>query len=72
MKNAAKRLLTAARKLYKAYPARANALIAGGVVAGLGAIGVMVDLTTVAPIVALEVPILLSGEATHRRVRPVK
>jgi hypothetical protein len=72
MKDAAKRLLAAARKLYRAYPARLNALIAGAVVAGLGAIGVAVDLTTVLPIVALEVPILLSGEATHRRVRPVR
>lgn len=72
MKNAVKRLLSAAQKLYKAYPARANALIAGGVVAGLGAIGVATDLTTVTPIVVLEVPVLLSGEATHRRVRPVK
>jgi hypothetical protein len=72
MKNAAKRLLTAATDLYSRYPARCNSYIVAGVVAIGAAVGQSVDPHVVGPLVALEVPILLGGEATHRRVSPAK
>jgi hypothetical protein len=65
-----KKIATGIRKLYRRYPARCNTLIAAAVVGGLGLAGVAVDVATVKGIVALEVPILLAGEATHHRVSP--
>lgn len=69
---AAKRIGVAVVALYRQYPARGNALIAAGVVGGLGAIGVSTDATSVKDVVAFAVPILLAGEATHRLVKPVR
>ena len=69
---AVKRLWAGATALYQHYPARGNALVAGAVVAGLGYIGVTVDLVSVKAIVAFELPILAAGEATHRKVTPVR
>jgi len=72
LKAAAKRLWSGATALYRRYPARSNTLVAGTVVAGLGFLGVSVDLVSVKAIVALELPILAAGEATHRQVTPVR
>lgn len=72
MKNAAQRLLNAALDLYRAYPSRSNAYIASAVVFVGGLFGVMVDQQSVLTDVALVAPILLSGEITHRKVRPVR
>jgi hypothetical protein len=70
MKKTVKRLVKGTVALYREYPARCNAVIAGAVVAGLGALGVTADIASVKEIVGLEVPILVAGEATHRRVSP--
>jgi hypothetical protein len=69
---AVKRLGAAALALYHRYPARGNAVIASGVVFAAGTFGVVIDSGTVLRDVAIVVPIILAGEATHRTVRPLR
>lgn len=68
---AVKRLAVLAIDLYRRYPARANTYIASGVVFLAGVCGIAVGQESVLHAVELAVPILIGGELTHRRVRPV-
>jgi hypothetical protein len=72
MKDFSRRIVGAIISLYRAYPARANALIISAVVAVAGLAGVVVSPQSVATIVAVVIPILLGGELTHHKVTPVK
>lgn len=58
--------------LYRAYPARSNALIASALVFAALKVGVVVDQQSVAASLAAVLPILLAGQATHRKVSPVE
>jgi hypothetical protein len=69
---AVKRLGAAAVDLYKRYPSRGNSYILAGLVAAGSAIGVVVNPQSAGTIVAIVVPILLGGEATHHLVSPAK
>ena len=71
MKYLLTQLYAYARAVYRAHPARINALVVSAVVAAASALGVIVDSQSVVGVVAIVVPILLGGEATHRLVSPV-
>lgn len=68
----AKRIGSAAIDLYRRYPARGNSYILSAVVAAGAAVGVAVNHQGAGTIIALVVPILLGGEATHHLVSPTK
>jgi hypothetical protein len=72
MKKAAKRLLTAATDLYRRYPSRGNSYILAAAVGIGSAIGIAVNPQSVGTVIALVVPILLGGEATHHLVTPAR
>jgi hypothetical protein len=69
---AAKSLGAKAVELYRRYPARANTYIASAVVFAAGVFGVVLNQQSVLTDVALVIPILIGGEATHRAVSPTK
>lgn len=69
---AAKRLGGLAIDLYRRYPARGNSYILAAIVAVGSAVGVVVNPQSAGTIIALVVPVLLGGEATHHLVSPVK
>jgi len=72
MKEAAKRLLNAAVDLYRRYPARANSYILAGVVGVGSAVGIAVNPQSASTVIALVVPLLVGGEATHHLVSPAR
>jgi len=67
-----KSLAKTALALYRQYPARANSLILAAVLAIAGATGIVVDPQSVKHILAVVIPILITGEATHRKVTPAR
>lgn len=69
---AAKRLAALAVDLYRRYPARGNSYILAGVVAVGSAVGIVVNPQSAGTVIALVVPVLVGGEATHHLVSPVK
>lgn len=68
--NGVKRLATAAVDLYKRFPARGNSYILAAVVAVGSAVGIAVDPQSAGTVIALVVPVLVGGEATHHLVSP--
>jgi hypothetical protein len=70
LSGAGKRVTLAGVRLYRRYPARANSYIAAALVAVGSALGVVIAPESAGTAVALVVPILLGGEATHRLVTP--
>lgn len=64
-------VLDSAVAWYQANPAKGNAAIATVVSAALGVLGFAVEAPEVVTVVAVVVPILLSGLATHKKVTPV-
>lgn len=67
-----KNLIDNAVALYRRYPSRINSYITAGIVTLAGAVGLVIDTQSALAIVAIAIPILLGGEATHRRVRPTR
>jgi hypothetical protein len=65
-----KQALQSARALYRRYPARINSYVAAGLVALASAVGLVLDAQSVGQVVAIVVPILIGGEATHKLVSP--
>ncbi len=70
MKNILKRAVSAVVAVYRANPARGNALAVAAIVAVASAIGVVVDSQSALHVIAIVIPILLGGELTHRKVTP--
>lgn len=68
--SAVKRLATAAVDLYKRYPSRSNSYVLAAVVAAGSALGIAVDPQSAGTVIALVVPVLVGGEATHHLVSP--
>lgn len=66
------RIVGALTTLYKEYPARANALIVAGIVAIAGLAGIVVSPQSVETVIAVILPILITGELTHHKVTPAK
>ncbi len=71
-KTAAARAALATAALYRKYPARCNSYILAALVASGSAVGLVVDRESAGQVIAVVVPILLGGEATHRLVTPAK
>jgi hypothetical protein len=65
-------MLDAIRRLYNREPARFVAFVLSGVVAVATALGIVVDEESLGEIVAYVVVILFGGEATRRKVTPVR
>lgn len=60
------------KNLYKAEPARFVAVVVAAVIGVASVFGVVVDKQDVVQIVVLVVAVLFGGEATRKRVSPVK
>jgi hypothetical protein len=72
VKTAIARAVAAAKTLYRKYPARCNSYILAALVAAGSALGLVVDPESAGQVIAIVIPILLGGEATHRLVSPAK
>jgi hypothetical protein len=66
------RIVGALTTLYKEYPSRANALIVSAIVAIAGLAGIVVSPQSIETVIAVVLPILITGELTHHKVTPVK
>ncbi|MGH7267344.1 MAG: hypothetical protein ACREMB_21190 [Candidatus Rokuibacteriota bacterium] len=60
------------RDLHRREPARTAAFVVSALVAVCSALGIVVDEQSVGEVVAYVLPILAGGEATRRKVRPVR
>ncbi len=72
VKRLAKRAVAFARKLYRREPARVNAAVVSAVIAVAAYFDVVLDGLTAAQVVAYVLAVLLGGEVTRQRVRPLK
>lgn len=72
IKTIAARAAAAAVSTYRKNPARCNSYIVAALVAVASALGLVVDPATAGQVIAIVIPILLGGEATHRLVSPAK
>lgn len=72
MKNTVKRLLAAAIDLYRRYPARVTSYIVAALVTGGSAVGIAVDPQSTQTVIRIVLPILVTGEAIHHRVKPAR
>lgn len=63
-------MLDRLRAVWRAYPARSIAVVTAAVVFVAAKAGVVLESDSVADVLVLVLPILLGGEATHRRVSP--
>jgi hypothetical protein len=66
------RIVGALTTLYGEYPSRANALLVAAVVAVAGLAGIVVSPQSVETVIAVVLPILITGELTHHKVTPAK
>jgi hypothetical protein len=72
LKTQASKLLELAREAYKRYPARTLSYAAAGVAFVAAQLGTgSVDQASLLEALKYMAPILLAGEATHRKVSPV-
>lgn len=71
LKALAKRAVGLLRSAYWKYPARTLSYIAAALIFAGAQLGVAVEQATLLQALAYAAPILLAGEATHRKVTPV-